>query len=340
MDQEPDRSGEDWFRPAILSEGGVKDSLRAVHQLLSRRRALVSALYRSLCQEGLAEDRVTTLGREARELETTLRYRLGVLRPEREGGWFRPAPQRTAGPVATTVLPHAVFGAYEYERVDAVARALHASFEGSEVATLPWSVGDEPTLWGTLIQLRTRLTEACRLPEPFSTLSLETLPDGLPEDLKSWSLEAFLRNVRREVQGVRVALSANYQILAEACDRLWDVQRLRLRAEDLKRAQEEAQARQRARFEAHTHDTTPPGADARSRGTLRTKLPADLEALNFMGFGDFPDRAELRQRYLALAKEFHPDRKGGDEAAFKRLNRSYRHLERRLIKTAPTRSNP
>jgi len=47
-----------------------------------------------------------------------------------------------------------------------------------------------------------------------------------------------------------------------------------------------------------------------------------------MGFDEFPDVEMLRQRYHALAMTMHPDREGGNEARFKLLAKSYKHLMR------------
>jgi DnaJ-class molecular chaperone len=52
-----------------------------------------------------------------------------------------------------------------------------------------------------------------------------------------------------------------------------------------------------------------------------------------MGFDDFPEAEVLRQRYHALALEMHPDREGGNEARFKLLAKSYKHLIRQSARS-------
>lgn len=57
---------------------------------------------------------------------------------------------------------------------------------------------------------------------------------------------------------------------------------------------------------------------------------SDREALLFLGFETYPSLAELRSRYLALAKKLHPDTSRGDHESFKRLSRYYRHLRAKI----------
>ena len=49
-----------------------------------------------------------------------------------------------------------------------------------------------------------------------------------------------------------------------------------------------------------------------------------------MGFDDVPSPDTLRKRYLTLAKNYHPDRKGGNEDAFKTLTKMYNFLTERI----------
>ncbi len=49
--------------------------------------------------------------------------------------------------------------------------------------------------------------------------------------------------------------------------------------------------------------------------------PREREALQIMGLGPKTDRPELRRRYSALVRRYHPDRNGGDRAHEARLQR-------------------
>jgi len=59
--------------------------------------------------------------------------------------------------------------------------------------------------------------------------------------------------------------------------------------------------------------------------------PKEREALGVMGLGPQTDRAELRRRYSALVRRFHPDRNGGDrshEARLQQVVEAYQLLRR------------
>ncbi len=59
--------------------------------------------------------------------------------------------------------------------------------------------------------------------------------------------------------------------------------------------------------------------------------PSEREALGVMGLGPETDRAELRKRYSALVRRYHPDRNGGDrshEALLQRVVEAYQLLRK------------
>jgi hypothetical protein len=59
--------------------------------------------------------------------------------------------------------------------------------------------------------------------------------------------------------------------------------------------------------------------------------PREREALSVMGLGPQTDRHELRRRYSALVRRYHPDRNGGDrshEALLQRVVEAYQLLRK------------
>jgi hypothetical protein len=59
--------------------------------------------------------------------------------------------------------------------------------------------------------------------------------------------------------------------------------------------------------------------------------PRERDALNVMGLGPATDRHELRKRYSALVRRYHPDRNGGDrshEALLQRVVEAYQLLRK------------
>jgi DnaJ-domain-containing protein 1 len=104
----------------------------------------------------------------------------------------------------------------------------------------------------------------------------------------------------------------------------------------------EARARREARASRAASDRRAPGgfgANATARGTAsggrragrRTPPPGDdgpteREAYETLGLDPGASEDAVRRAYRAKVKEVHPDADGGDEEAFKRVNRAYERL--------------
>jgi hypothetical protein len=58
------------------------------------------------------------------------------------------------------------------------------------------------------------------------------------------------------------------------------------------------------------------------RGDGRILTPEQRRALEVLGLGHDADRGELRRRYSALVRKFHPDRNGGDRGFETRLQQT------------------
>lgn len=344
----PDAPPRDWFMPAIECNGTVAESLGAVLGELAQRTAFIAALKGCLETQGPGGmrgiDAVTDLSQRIRGLENTLKFRLGILRPERAQAWFRAPAATSTGPFSATLIDEPVFAAYDPWDAERVKRELYALWSQRRARALPFK-DESGCLWKTLLQFNADFKRIIELPAPFHDLTLEQLPDVLPPHLDSRALRAFLLNVRNEVMGARERLDACYRQLREACERFWSFQ---LEHEQRARpfgAQTQQQAPPPPPHQPHHHHQQPsrpssynPQADSmreefkRRRQTTGARLltGADMDALRFMGFEDVPAPEILRQRYLVLAKQYHPDRHGGNENAFKRLSGAYSHLINRL----------
>lgn len=317
----------DWFLAAIEAEGSVSDSLGAVLRELERRVEFVKGLKRSLEMTGARGlDAITDLGQRIRALENTLRFRLGILRPERPAAWFRSPAATTIGPFSGAVLEEPVFATYDAVDAPRVKVALETAWRERTTKNLPFKDASS-CLWRTLLGYAELLERIAKLPEPFSGQRLDTLPDGLPPDLESRALRAFLINVRNEMLAARDRLDACYRQLHEASEKLWAVQ-------------SESESRRPTESEGPFRDRRPNvAADSvreefkRRRATPQVRrmlTPVDMDALRFMGFEDIPSSLDLRQRYLTMARQLHPDLHGGSDHAFKSLTRAYEHLTGRL----------
>lgn len=329
--EERDAPPRDWFLAAIESNGTVAESLTAVLAELEARAGFITVLKLALSGKNpKGVDAITELGGKIKSLENTLRFRLGILRPERPQAWFRAPAATSTGPFSSTLLEEPVFAPYDPADTERVRVSLSDCYRLRTTESLPFK-DQSSCLWRTLLAYAEELAAIAKLAGPFEGLDLGELPDGLPPGLESRALRAFLMNVKAEVTANRERLDACYRQLWETSEKFWAHQ---LEEQKLKRAKE-GQERPRVKNAA---------ADAmreelkkrRAADQLKPLLtPADLDAMKFMGFDELPTTEMLRHRYLAMAKRLHPDRQGGSDYAFKILSTAYAHLTARL--DAPVR---
>ena len=330
---EGDAALRDWFLPAIECQGTVSESLAAVLGELDRRAAFKSALKANLeLENARGLDSVSELAQATRALENTLRFRLGILRPERPAAWFRAPAATSTGPFAKALLEEPVFAPYDPEDAETVRARLDAAWAERSAERLPFK-DRSGCLWVTLLGLAARLERVTVLGGPFPGLRLDQLPDGLPPELESRPLRAFLLNVRGEVLATLDRLAACHRQLRETSDKLWCAQ-----IEETRRQRAEGPEPRPGTFGAFARGRTHVAGDLREEfkrrraaAPLRPFLtPAEMDALRFMGFEDMPTADALRQRYLAMAKRLHPDRQNGDDQAFKILATAYAQLTDRV----------
>jgi len=312
----------DWFIGAIETKGSVGACLSAVSDELSSRQKFVELLKAKIVKPESTLDNVSDLATRIKSLENTLRFRLGILRPERPGAWFRAPAATSTGPFASTLLSEPVFSLYRPEDVDKVRKSLKVAWESKSITNLPFEQ-NEPSLWKSLLCLSLELEQLINLPEPFDSFKLDELPNGLPPSLDSKALRAFLLNVASELKNARLKLDDCYKQLLDSSDRLWIYQK-----EQSKRT--------------HRRDFRSPGQDRiddvraefqkRRQAAMPIRNSVDSEALQFMGFRDFPTPEILKQRYLILAKKLHPDANLGMDEDFKFLTKSFAHLNSRILR--------
>ena len=316
-----DLGARDWFFTAIAHDGPVGPCLDAVLVELDTRRSFIARLRQKLTLETTTVDTVTDLGQKIRALENTLRFRLPMLSPERPVAWFRAPSATTTGPFQATLLGEPVFAAYEPANVAQVEQALTLAWQSRQLPNLPFMEASG-CLWRTLLSHNSRLEEMCRLQAPFAGLRLDVLPDGLPAELNSRALASFLMNVRTEILVARDRLNNCYQQLRESSLKLWLEQR-KITAQDSRRARSN-QGAQNLRDEFRRRRSCAASA-------APALSPADISAMQFMGFSELPPAILLRQRYIDMAKKLHPDRQGGDDQAFKVLVNAYARLSARTV---------
>ena len=311
----------DWFVGAIHFEGSVQDSLKFVASQLSRKHHFISQLQSKLCSSDHDCDRLTKMGRDIKELENTLRFRLGILQPERPASWFRTIQRKDFGPFRSSMLVSPVFGDYEQEEFRSVQQGIKKSWAKSRMDLLPFDKTQD-SLWKVLIEKRQQLTNLAIFESPFEDLNLDNLPEKLPADFESRSLRAFLINVRTEYLAIKDRLQLCYEQLWNSSERLWEYQ------EKLTKQEQERKSRESARQSGSSKNTHRSQRKFFNRELGSTY--AEVMAMRYMGFEKKPADEDLKKRYREMAKKFHPDR-GGDEESFKKLTEAYRRLSEKRV---------
>ncbi len=316
-------SSADWFVSAIVKDGSVGECLSAVENELRQRQAFVVRLRQRIAEKSPSKiDGISDINARIAILENTLKLRLSILSPSRRGAWFRPSASTASGPFATPLFNEPVFAPYDEKMTSKIRVGLGDCWDARNLLSYPLKAS-EPCLWKILLSLNFELYQMGDMGE---WPRLEKLPDDLPFDLESRALRAFLSNVRAEYLSARQHLDECYQVLLVASQAFWSEARFLRSSKDFAPGADDFydghRAAEKMRQEFRSRRTTP---------TIKRpigKTAQDIEALNFMGFEDFPDADSLKHRYHNLAMEMHPDREGGSEARFKLLAKSYRHLIR------------
>jgi hypothetical protein len=290
---------------------------------LQRKEQFVAKLREKLSERSdHSQDALTELSNRIRILESTLKFRLSILSPERRGAWFRPSSSTASGPFSGTLLPDPVFSAYDETQSPKIRAAILECWQQKNLVNYPLRATDN-CLWKILLGINFELHA---IGDNGSWPRLERLPDDLPKDFESRSLRAFLSNVRAEYLSVQERLRSAYDLLIDASERFWvgapratRVTKDRADDYDGHRAAESMREGFRKRRSQNPSPTIKPPIG---------KSAQDIVALKFMGFDDFPNAEDLKQRYHNMALRLHPDREGGNEARFKLLSKSYKHLTR------------
>ncbi len=307
---------QDWFISAITHQGSVDASLATVQGELFRRQDFITAIRANLAGELGRDDAVTELASKIRGFENTLRSRLGLLSADRPAAWFRATPVNSHGPFQSAVLTEPVFTQYDPFLVDELAELLKKSWfdQNADLSTI---LPEGPCLWRLLFSYKKRYEKIVGLTALGTNFRLDELPDGLPLDLDCRSLRAFLLNVRTELKTTSLKLEQCFQDLFSKSEELFQLHR-----------------QQRRERPQHSYKKTAEQIRdefSRRRSEVQRILsPNDIRALSFMGFDELPLPDVLKRRYIAMAKDLHPDRQSGDESRFKSLVSAYNHLCQRL----------
>lgn len=311
----PLNDSQDWFAPVIEVSGSVTTCLNSVLAELDLKKQFVQMLNRKIgdLQPG-GVDKLSAISQRVRVLEGTLRFRIGLLQPDRRGPWFRTGVT-SSGPFTASILNNPVFCTYPDPRWGEIKKGLLTCWNSGNLKTYPFPKGEE-TLWKVLLDLKSAIVAMNIFEAPFENMTLMNCLDVLPPVLESKFLRAFLINVRGEFVSTQERIQDCYQKLLEASEKFWKVQ------------ETDSEKVKSPKFENPAHKIREEFKKRREQPKREPLIAtrADLEALKFMGFSDYPKMDELKKRYHHLAKSLHPDVNGGSDKDFKVLTLSYERL--------------
>lgn len=295
-----------WFDLPGSDESTVSTYLAKNLATQKKRFQFLELLSEKLAADGesLKLDQLSALQRDVDRLRETIEDRLTGLDPKRPASWFRSTTNRPTGPLGSQIITDPIFPTYPEHQIFSLDESLTKSFTHRDLSFYPFSQG-EPCIWLRLLKLAASLDKVAKFPHPFGMIRLDTPELKLPMDLECPHLRHFIQSVSGEVLQAKHQIEGAYEKLLGASRRLWHQQ-----LQNLTRANQ-------------AHRT--------KKVNLSEK---DIESLKVLGFriellSDLPSKEEVRLYYLNQAKIVHPDRMGGKDAQFKKLNEAYAYLRDR-----------
>ncbi len=304
----------DWFASGLGADlpAGLDRILRQEQSKIHFVQALRNALVNPAAH---APDQIRLLHDDVRALEKTLRLRVGLLPLDKPQAWFRSSvpSDNDKSPIASTSYHEPIFMAFEESQAMSLRQLIPEFWKQAVVATDRYNPGS--SLWGRLLALNKRLHALNNLRSPFQDISLEELPDAIPDELNSPSLNQFGLQIATRIKACRNDLEASYGFLWARTESFLYAQHIQYMAQ-----------KSRNSWQAKPKDEPerPPSPPIPKR-----KLSPLEEALSFMSFSRLPSFSDLRHRYRAMAQALHPDR-GGCEERFKLLTLHYQALLKQL----------
>ncbi len=306
----------DWFASALDGmEGtnvtsGLDRLVREEETRLLFAKAMKSALANPIPH---GPDRIALMLEDIRTLDKTLRLRLNMLPLDRPQAWFRTSPPTDRSPIASTSWHDPIFLAFEESSADAVRRALPLLWNEKRLSSELYDPGF--SLWGRLLKMNVALQKLNSLPPPFPDILLEDLPDAIPDDYQTPTLEVFGTLLSSRIKQCQRELKACYTFLWQRSEPFLASLYVRHLSDLAKRGQSFG-----SRFSGQESEKVP-----------KRKLSPLEEALAFMNFNRLPNIDDLRHRYRSMAQALHPDR-GGSEDHFHALSLHYQALLKHLQK--------
>lgn len=312
-------SSSDWFGKATQPNVSLGDGLDLVQNMLSQRQLFIAALRENLCGAGDAEpSSIHALSRQVKQLDDSLQFRLGLLRPEREAAWFRPAASEAWGPFQSSMLRESVLPQYAAQDFKKLKNFIKCAWRDRLPLTATF-LQAKHSLLHLLLEANAQWQRIAQLPSPFSSMNLAAEEISWPDELWSPLLVEYVAKVRMALLEVRSQLDRIFSDLCLRCEQLWSHQEQLIEQQDAIR-------RQKSRND-HARHWREEFKQRRQGATMKSSAAKYRAALKCLGFDKEPDPEELRSRYRQLAKRWHPDLNNGDDTVFKDVSAAYRLIQ-------------
>ncbi len=302
----------DWFASALDGKeaSNVSSGLERLVRQEEMRLLFAKTLKASLANPiPHAPDRIALMLEDIRTLDKTLRLRLNMLPLDRPQAWFRTSPPTDRSPIASTSWHDPIFLAFDEASADSVRRILPILWNEKKLASELYDPGF--SLWGRLLKMNVALHRLNTLPSPFPDILLEDLPEAIPDEYQTISLQTFGTHLSSRIKQCQRELKSCYTFLWQRSEPFLASLYVRHLSDMAKRGQS---------FGGQFSE--------KNRESKRRLSPLE-EALVFMNFSRLPSLDDLRNRYRSMAQTLHPDR-GGSEERFQLLSVHYQALLKQL----------
>jgi hypothetical protein len=326
--------GDDWFYPAMTHSGSLAASLDLVLETEKAKYFFIEALKQKLCVPAqLGSDAISCLRLNIQRLKRSVDLRAEDLLGLETDRWLKPLTASHDHLISGKILRDPVCLPFEPIKAKALQLEIKTAWLKRADQISFWPIGSR-CLWLNLLAFNKSFDDICALDHPFDDLRLDELPEGLPDDIACESLQTFLSRTRGALNAARKDLDRCFETLWKMSEPFFD--RTFSQACSSKShydAHRADQAKQQQQQYQNHHDSRR-GSEHRFDGSRTHNYSFGkngasghhISAMSFMGFTELPSHDDLRRRYHALARKFHPDCQNGSDDAFRQLVAHYKQL--------------
>lgn len=327
----------DWFYPAMSHRGSLASSLDLVLETEKAKYFFIEALKQNLCVPvQFGSDAISCLRSNIQRLKRSIDLRADDLLGLEAEHWLMPLTASHDHLISGKILRDPVCLSFEPIKAKALQLEIKTAWLNSSDQVSFWPK-ESRCLWLNLLAFNKNFDDICSLKHPFDDLRLDELPEGLPDDISCESLQTFLSRTRGALNAARKDLDRCFETLWKLSEPFFDRSFSQACSN---RSRYDMPQGDRSKQQHQDYHTSRRWSESGYKRSSKADYDAfsqkgafgELKALSFMGFTELPSHDELRRRYHALARKFHPDCQNGSDDAFRQLVAHYKQL-RPLCKT-------